>query len=69
MDLKKRFKNKVFVTTLLATTVTFVYQILGMFGIVAPVSQEVSMQIVGIILNLLTTLGVLINPTTEGIVD
>ena len=39
INIKARMKNPVFVTTFLATAVTFVYTILGMFGIVPPRSQ------------------------------
>ena len=49
-----RFHNKVWLTTLLAVVCTFVFNLLDLFGI------ETS---------LLSTLGVVIDPTTPGVSD
>lgn len=69
MDIKKRFKNKAFVLAFITTIVTFIYQICGMFGVVPPISEEVAGQLVGLVVNLIFGLGVMINPTTDGIKD
>ena len=69
MNLKIRFKNYSFIVTFTVAIVAFVYQMLGLFGIVAPISQEIVIQVVGIVTNLLLGLGVLIDPTTKGIGD
>ena len=69
MDLKLRFKNKKWLITFLSAIVAFVYQMLGMFGIVPAISPDSIMQFLGILLNVLMALGILIDPTTKGISD
>lgn len=69
LNIKKRLENKAFVVSMAVTVVTFIYQILGMFGIVSPISQDVVIQIIGLLSNLAVSLGVLIDPTTVGVKD
>lgn len=69
MDIKKRLKNKTFVVTMAVAVIAFVYQILGIIGVVAPVSQDEVVNIVMVVVNLLVGLGVLVDPTTPGITD
>lgn len=66
---KVRFKNKTWLLGFIATIVAFIYQILAQFNIVAPISHDEVINIVGIIINLLVGLGVLIDPTTKGFKD
>lgn len=66
---KLRLQNKATLAALIATVVAFVYQVLGIFGVVPAISQDAIIAGAGIVLNLLVTLGVLIDPTTEGIND
>lgn len=66
---KARFKNKAFVITFVTLIVTFVYQILGLFGIVPSISESTITNILTIIVNLLATFGVLVDPTTPGTAD
>lgn len=66
---KVRFKNKVWLVTFLSAIIAFIYQILSMFEIVPAISQENIIQVLMIIINLLVGLGVLIDPTTQGIND
>lgn len=66
---KVRFKNKTWLLTFLAAVVGFVYQILSMFGIAPPVSEESVMQIFMTVVEVLAVLGVLIDPTTSGASD
>jgi len=69
IDLKSRFKNKTVFAALIACVVTFAYQILGILGITTSISQDQIVQIVGIAINVLATVGVLVDPTTPGISD
>lgn len=69
MNLKLRFKNKATLMALLLCVVAFVYQVCGIIGIVPAVAQEDITQLIGVVLNLLVGLGVLIDPTTQGITD
>lgn len=69
MNLKLRLKNKATLAALIAAVVAFIYQILGIVGVVPAVAQNDVLQAVGIILNLLAALGILTDPTTKGIQD
>ena len=69
LNLKARFKNKAFVITFVTLIIAFVYQILGLFGVVPSVSEDTAMNIVTIVVNFLATLGVLVDPTTPGVSD
>ena len=59
-----RFKNKTFVITFITAVVAFIYQVLGMFEIVPPITQDTVLQGVLIIVNVLTALGIITDPTT-----
>ena len=64
LDLKKRFTNKVFVTSFIATLVILVQQV----GLSQYLPSNI-MEIVNTVLLLLTMMGVLVDPTTDGITD
>ena len=66
---KVRFKNKTWLITFLITILAFIYQILGMFDIVPPITQDMATQLVTIIINMLVAIGVVIDPTTAGTSD
>ena len=66
---KVRFKNKTWLVAFLGAIVAFVYQMLGAFGIVPRVSEDYITQVIGIFINLLVALGIVVDPTTNGISD
>lgn len=66
---KVRFKNKTWLVTFLITVLAFIYQILGMFDIVPPITQDMATQLVTIVINMLVAVGVVIDPTTAGTSD
>lgn len=66
---KVRLRNKTWIASLLALVVTFVYNLLAMLEIVPAVSEEWVMGVIQTVLTLLTALGVLIDPTTQGVKD
>lgn len=66
---KVRFKNKVWLSSFICAVVAFVYNILGMFEIFPVITQNTVMQIVNEFLLLLSLIGVIIDPTTEGASD
>lgn len=66
---KVRFKNKTWLITFLITILAFIYQILGMFDIVPPITQDMATQLIIIIINMLVAIGVVIDPTTAGTSD
>lgn len=64
-----RLKNKATLTTLIVLAISFNYQVLGLFGIVPSVSQDMLIQLAGIIVNILAAFGVVVDPTTAGVSD
>ena len=66
---KARFKNKAFLISFIALLVGFVYQILGLFGIIPPISEDSIVNVFTIMLNILGVLGVVVDPTTPGTND
>ena len=64
-----RLKNKTTLLSLAALTVGFIYQVLGTFDIVPPISQDTVVQIIGYIVSFLVGLGIIVDPTTKGISD
>ena len=66
---KVRLKNPVFWTTVLPAVVACVYTVLGALGIVPALTESMVLNIITAVLTALTTLGVLVDPTTKGLSD
>lgn len=66
---KVRFKNKTFLLSFISLIVAFVYNLLGMFEIVPPVTESAIMEFVQAALVILGMVGVIADPTTEGVSD
>ena len=66
---KVRFKNKTWLTMFISLIVGFVFNILKMFDIVPVVTESFVMNVVGQVLTFLGLIGVLIDPTTDGLND
>lgn len=66
---KLRLQNKTTLTTLILAIIAFVYQILGIFGIVPGIDQNTMVNTCGLIINLLVAVGIVVDPTTAGISD
>ena len=66
---KLRLQNKTTLVTLITLGVTFIYQILSFFGVVPTVSQEEVINAILLIVNIFVVLGVVVDPTTEGVSD
>lgn len=64
-----RFKNKTWLLSFLGVVIAFVYNLLGLFGVVPSITQDTVSQLVVTIVNVLVGLGVVIDPTTAGIED
>lgn len=69
LNLKIRLKNKTFILSMLTTIVAFVYQMLGQLEIVPKVTENQVTQIILFIVNILAGLGILVDPTTDGLSD
>lgn len=66
---KVRIKNKVWLASIAALIVSFVYDFLAMFEIVPNVGEEWVMNVINTVLMLLSMLGVVVDPTTTGLSD
>ena len=66
---KIRFKNKTWLVTFLLAILAFLYQVLGMFDIVPPVTEDMATQLIAAVVNILVAIGVVIDPTTVGASD
>lgn len=66
---KLRFRNKVTLTAIVLGAVALIYQLLGLAGIVPAVNESQISQIAVMVIDLLVLLGVVVDPTTEGICD
>lgn len=69
MNWKLRFKNKAVMTAIVLQIITIVYKVLELFKITPPVSQDSLIAVAELIIALLVFVGVLTDPTTEGIAD
>lgn len=69
MNLKLRFKNKTTLVAIITCVIAFVYQILGLLGVVPSVTEAMTTDLVGIVINVLVALGIIVDPTTAGIKD
>lgn len=66
---KVRIKNPVFWTTIIPAVVACVYTVLGAFGVVPALTENMVLNIASAVITALTVLGVLVDPTTAGIGD
>ena len=64
-----RFKNKVWLGMLLSLVVSFVFNFLKLFDIVPVFTENTVMNIINQVLTFLGLIGVLVDPTTDGIED
>lgn len=66
---KVRFKNKVWVASFISLVLSFVYQMLALFKISPAITEAEAGQIASQVLMILGMLGVIVDPTTEGVED
>lgn len=69
LNLKIRLKNKTFIITMMTTIIAFVYQMLAQFEVVPKITQDQTIQVLMLIVNILAGLGILVDPTTNGVRD
>lgn len=66
---KLRFKNKVTLTAIVLGIIAIAYQVLDLVGIIPPFPQDKLVDIAVAIIEILVLVGVVTDPTTEGISD
>ncbi len=64
-----RLKNKATLSALIPVVLGFVYQVAAILGIAVPVTQNALVQVLLLVLNALVALGVVVDPTTQGVGD
>ncbi len=69
INLKARMKNKTFLISSSVLIVSFVYGLLSVLGIVPSISEKQVTDLIYMAVNILAFLGVLVDPTTEGMSD
>ena len=69
MNWKVRFKNPVWLTGFISFIIATVYQVLSLFDFIPSVPEETWTQFAAMAIQILTLLGVLVDPTTKGLSD
>ena len=69
LNWKLRLQNKATVLAIISAIVVFVFSILRALGIETDITQEQIMGGVATVLTILTSLGILVDPTTSGVSD
>lgn len=64
-----RLKNKTTLLALISAVVVFIFSVTSALGFTLPIEQQQVMDAVTAILTLLVGLGVVVDPTTQGISD
>ena len=66
---KVRFKNKAWLASFIGLIVGFIYSMLALFEVFPNITQSAIMQVINNVLTFLGLIGVLVDPTTEGLGD
>lgn len=66
---KVRFKNKTWLTMFFSLIIGFAFNMMDLFEIVPPITENMLMKIASEILTFLGLIGVLVDPTTAGLGD
>jgi phi LC3 family holin len=66
---KLRFKNKTILTAIVLQAISIIYTILSAAGITPSVDESIIVTIAESIIGLLVLIGIVTDPTTEGISD
>lgn len=66
---KIRLQNKAWLLSMIVTIIAFIYQMLGLLGIVPPITEDQLTQLATLLINMLVALGIIVDPTTAGLSD
>lgn len=69
INIKARLKNKTFLISFSALVIAFAYQILSLFGVVPEINENEVVNVVSLVVNILACVGVVVDPTTDGMND
>ena len=66
---KVRFKNKVFLGSFISLIISFTYSMLALFDVFPELSKNYLLDLINQVLTFLGLIGVIVDPTTEGLSD
>ena len=66
---KLRFQNKTILTAIILGLVALVYRVMELTGLIPAVEESQITQIAVMVIDLLVLLGVVVDPTTQGVGD
>ena len=66
---KVRFKNKIWLGSFLSLIVGFIFNMLALFDVYPPITENIITNILNQILTFLGLIGVIVDPTTAGLED
>lgn len=66
---KVRFKNKVWLGSFLSLVVGFIFNLLALFDVYPPITENIISNILNQVLTFLGLIGVIVDPTTAGLYD
>ena len=69
LNIKARLKNKTFLISMSVLVVSLVYRVLSLMDVFPSVSESEILELVSMAVNVLALVGVVVDPTTEGIND
>lgn len=69
INIKARLKNKAFIVGAVTLLISFIYKLLATLDVVPAVSENELLELLDLAVNILAFVGVLVDPTTEGVSD
>ena len=69
LNIKARLKNKTFLISISVLLESLVYRVLSLMDVFPSVSESEILELVSMAVNVLALVGVVVDPTTEGIND
>ena len=69
LNIKARLKNKTFLISMSVLIVSLVYRVLSLMDVFPSVSESEILELVSMAVSVLALVGVVVDPTTEGIND
>ena len=69
LNFKARLKNKAFLISGSVLVVALIYRVLAIFDVLPQVSENQVLELISMAVNILALVGVVVDPTTEGLSD
>ena len=69
INIQARLKNKIFLISMSVLLISIIYKVLSLFGIAPSIDENAVLEVVSMVVDFLALLGVVVDPTTNGIND